>query len=170
MVKFLKIRKVKSPQRAHGDAGFDVFVPEATEEFVKDFKAKNPDIEILAGAIIIPPQKAVNIPLGLKTSFPPCIALEANNKSGVATKKMLIYGASVVDSSYQGEIHAHLINVGQKEQILQSGDKILQFIPRYIDTDEHEVFDISDTTESEFYGGVVTARGDKGFGEGTGTR
>lgn len=166
MVKFLKIRNVKDPLRDSGNAGIDVFTPEAEESFIKDLKAKNPTIDITDLRILVKPGESVNIPTGLKTSFPDHIALEAANKSGVATKKKLFVGASVVDSSYQGEIHAHVVNVGLEDQVIQYGEKIVQFIPRVIDTDQHLVF--SGMEETEFFGGIKTARGDKGFGEGTG--
>lgn len=162
MVKFLKIRNVKNPERREGDAGFDVYVPELTEQFLNDIKAKNLDIDISIDGIKVGPGEAVNIPTGLKTKFPPNIALEANNKSGVATKKKLVYGASVVDSSYQGEIHAHVINVGTDVQLIKYGEKIVQFIPRLIDTDCHEVYE--NMTDEEFYEGIQTERGAGAFG------
>lgn len=162
MVKFLKIRDVKNPERRFGDAGFDVYVPNYSEQFINDLRDKNPNIDISEEGIKIGPGEAINIPTGLKTKFPPTIALEANNKSGVATKKHLVYGASVVDSGYQGEIHAHLINVGTEVQLIKYGEKIVQFIPRLIDTDEHEVYE--NMTDEEFYEGVTTERGAGAFG------
>ena len=162
MVKFLKIRNVKDPQRDPGNCGIDVFVPEAEESFINDLKAKNPGIDITDLRILLMPQESVNIPTGLKTSFPENIALEAANKSGVATKKKLLVGASVVDPSYQGEIHAHVINVGLEPQVINYGEKIVQFIPRIIDIEPHQVF--SGITPEEFYNGVKTERGEGGFG------
>lgn len=162
MVKFLKIRNVKDPQRERGNAGIDVFIPEAEEGFINDLKAKNPTIDITDLRILLAPGESVNIPTGLKTSFPENIALEAANKSGVATKKKFLVGASVVDSSYQGEIHAHVINVGLEPQTIKYGEKIVQFIPRLIDIEEHQVY--SGITPEEFYNGVVTKRAEGGFG------
>lgn len=168
MVKFLKIRDVKSPIRDLGNAGFDCFVPNFSEDFMNKLIEKNPDLLIDETGVVVDPGQAVLIPSGLKTAFADNIALEANNKSGVATKRMLVYGASVIDSSYQGEIHLHLINVGRASQKIVYGEKIMQFIPRIIDTDTHEVFDSSDIAEEEFFNGVKTARGEGGFGS-TGT-
>lgn len=168
MVKFLKIRDVKDPQRTQGNAGIDVFVPNFSIDFLRDFRVKNPDILVMDADvdvepyIVIKPGESVNIPTGLKTSFPENIALEAANKSGVATKKKLFVGASVVDSSYQGEIHAHVVNVGTEVQKITFGEKIVQFVPRLIDIEEHEV--VSGITADEFYNGVKTARGEDGFG------
>ena len=39
-VRFTKIRNVKSPSRNQGDAGSDFYVPEYSEEFIKDLKEK----------------------------------------------------------------------------------------------------------------------------------
>lgn len=181
MVKFLKIRDVKSPQREKGNAGIDVFVPNYSDEYCEALNAKNPGLKMdclhctnaVTGesvddfyVIVLDPGDSVNIPTGLKTSFPENIALEAANKSGVATKKKLFVGASVVDSSYQGEIHAHVVNVGNEQQVIGFGEKIVQFIPRLIDTEEHEV--VEGISSDEFYGGIKTIRGEGGFGS-TGT-
>lgn len=167
MVEFLKIRKVKDPVRDLGNAGIDTFVPDYSEEYLSDLKAKNPDLDITDLRILVKPQESVLIPLGLKTKFGPDLALEAANKSGVATKKKLFVGASVVDSSYQGEIHAHFVNVGKEDQVIQYGDKIVQFIPRLIDYCEIGI--TSGATSEEFYEGRTTSRGDGGFGS-TGSR
>lgn len=162
MVEFLKIREVKDPVRDLGNAGIDTFVPEFSDEYLNDLKAKNPDLDITDLRILVKPQESVLIPLGLKTKFGPEIALEAANKSGVATKKKLFVGASVVDSSYQGEIHAHFVNVGKEDQIIKYGEKIVQFIPRMIDY--FAIGIVSGATSEEFYGGEVTSRGEGGFG------
>ncbi|MFW6311013.1 MAG: hypothetical protein ACOC1K_02135 [Nanoarchaeota archaeon] len=44
-ISFLKVRDVKSPNRAHDfDAGIDLFVPEFSIDFLKDLKEKNKDL------------------------------------------------------------------------------------------------------------------------------
>lgn len=160
---FLKIRDVKSPQRNAGDAGIDFFVPEKNDKFVEDLKSANEgrELKLEDNQIILEPQKAVLIPSGIKSKFGNNLALIAFNKSGVAVKKNLICGACVIDSSYQGEIHLHLINVGDKTQTIKFGEKILQFIPIKI---ENEPFSVKENIlESEFYN-VRTSRGEGGFG------
>ena len=77
MVKLLKIRDVKDPQRELGNAGIDTFVPNFSEQFMADLKAKNPTIDIREDGINIGPQESVNIPMGLKVSIPTNIAFEA---------------------------------------------------------------------------------------------
>ena len=100
------------------------------------------------------------IPSGIKSKFPNSLALVANNKSGIATKKKLVFGASVIDASYQGEWHLHLINTSDNYQEISCGTKVIQFIPHLISTDELEVLDLS---PEEFYT-EKTSRGDGGFG------
>ena len=92
-MKITKIRDVKTPIRGtEGSAGIDFFVP---EDFPKDL-------------CTIQPNERFFIPSGIKANVPDGFALIAFNKSGVALKKGLLVGASVVDSDYQGEIHLHL--------------------------------------------------------------
>ena len=86
--------------------------------------------------------------------------LIANNKSGICTKKKLIFGASVIDCSYQGEWHFHLINTSDHSQEIEFGQKIIQFIPHIISTDDVV---ISDLPEDEFFS-EKTKRGEGGFG------
>ena len=154
-IQFTKIRDVKSPNRAHShDAGTDFFIPEYSEEFLRDLKAKNiaNNLQyILDGEdgenpnytlrIIIPSGEQINIPSGIKVNIlDKNTYLEANNKSGIASKYHLVVGASVVDADYQGEVHLNMLNVGNCEVELVTGMKIVQFIHKYyIDTDWEEI-------------------------------
>lgn len=115
------------------------------ENYAFEFKLCYIDSE---GIIHIPPHKDVLIPTGIRSKFEPNLALIANNKSGIATKKKLIFGASVIDSSYQGEWHIHLISVSDYWQEVACGQKIIQFIPHLISTDPVEILDL---TPEEFY-------------------
>ncbi len=140
---FCKLRSVKSPSRGTpASAGIDFFVPD-------DFQP-----------ITLLPAQDVLIPSAIKVRIPKGYALVANNKSGVATKKKLIHGASVIDEDYQGEIHLHLINVGSSAVVITPGDKILQFL---LEKQEYvEVKEVS--SEEELYSGITTERGAGGFG------
>lgn len=110
-IRYAKIRDVKSILRAHPtDAGIDFFIPE-------DFPVTT-----------IQPGESVLIPSGIKVHFDHGWALVANNKSGIASKKGLLVGAQVIDSSYQGEVHINLHNVGLNPQTIGPGEKIVQFV------------------------------------------
>ena len=176
-MQFIKTRQVKDPIRVvNENAGIDFYIPDNTEEFRKDFKTKNPAtwftpclfdpqhpgganpviFEVETGKIYIKPHCDVVIPTGIRSKFGPNLALIANNKSGIATKKKLVFGASVIDCSYQGEWHAHLINTSDEYQVVECGQKVIQFIPHLISTEEIEIVD---QTPEEFFT-EKTSRGD----------
>jgi dUTPase len=171
VMQFIKTRDVKNPERNVAEnAGIDIYIPNKTPEFVEALLAKNPQIitnkELLNmgvkrsyiedNTIWIAPHSDVIIPSGIRSKFASNLALIANNKSGIATKKKLVFGASVIDASYQGEWHLHLINTSETYQSLEFGQKAIQFIPHLIATDEVEVLDL---TPEEFYT-EKTSRGD----------
>ena len=162
---------VKMPQREFGNGGIDVYVPSYTERFIEDFKNKNlstcaeivQDEKTGEYSICVYPHKDVNIPTGLRSRISANIALEAHNKSGIASKKKLIFGASTVDASYQGIIHAHLINTSSNTVVIPLGTKIIQFIPRYIDISPIEVY--KGISVEEFYKDFeFSNRGEGAFG------
>ena len=161
---------VKAPEREHGNAGCDVFVPKYNELFHNAFNAKNtPDLAYLAekedGTIVIRimPHGRVNIPSGIRSRIDANVALEAHNKSGIATKYGLVFGASTVDASYQGIIHISLINTTDKEVDIPLGMKAVQFIPRLIDISPVEVY--NNMSLDEFYKDFeFSNRGEGAFG------
>ena len=151
------------------------FIPNYTDVFYKAFKEKNSienatlDFTVCDTAagttpvIKIMPHGRVNIPSGIRSFIPANVALEAQNKSGVATKYGLVYGASVVDANYQGIIHISLINTTNKVVELPLGMKAVQFLPRVIDISPIEVY--NNVTFEEFYKDFeFTNRGEGAFG------
>lgn len=162
---------VKKPEREYGNAGVDFFIPSMNETFEKAFNLKNNvenaclkyNSENNSWFICIPAHGRANIPSGVRSRIPANIALEAQNKSGIATKLGLVYGASTVDSSYQGIIHISVINTTSYEIELPLGMKIVQFIPRTIDPNAIEVVD--NVTLEEFYSDFeFDNRGEGAFG------
>ncbi len=177
-------------RNANENAGIDVYIPENTTSFREALFVKNVNdnklavvdadlttqerswriamnetkrlsyFDIVDGSIHIAPHKAVTIPCGLMSKFENNKALIANNKSGIATKKQLIFGASVIDAGYQGEWHINLINTSDEYQVISCGTKAIQFIPHYISVEPLEVLD---TTPEEFYTSK-SERGTGGFG------
>ena len=110
-LKFVKVKNVKSPVRGTSEsAGIDFFVPD-------DFET-----------IVLLPGESCFIPSGIKVNVPKGHALIAFNKSGVAVKKNFHVGACVVDEDYQGEVHLNLTNTGNLPQVVERGDKIVQFL------------------------------------------
>ena len=142
-MKYIKIRDVKSPSRGTDkSAGIDFFVPNDQE------------------TIVLKSNESVLFPTGIKMNIPQDHVLIAFNKSGVATKRDLTVGASVVDEDYQGEIHIHLTNVGTETQVIKAGEKIIQFLLLPIAYEGLEEV----TSEDELWEGVITDRGEGGFG------
>lgn len=139
-LRFVKLRNVKSPTRAHPqDAGLDFFIPEDTEWEVQ---------RVPAGGHVL-------IPSGIQMEIPINHALIAFEKSGIATREGLIVGARVVDAEYTGEIHLHIMNPTHQDQLVKRGQKMAQFVlvPVVIaDVEEYVTL------------GQDSDRGDKGFG------
>lgn len=127
-MKFSKVRDVKSPVRGTGKAaGIDFFVPNFDKEFV------------------LRPAQDLLIPSGIKMEIPEGYMLMGADKSGVVTSvyaclganrepkpgaftSIVIIGAKIVDEDYQGEIHIHVINIGNEVVTIKPGMKIAQFI------------------------------------------
>lgn len=138
-------RDTKVPSRGTpGSAGIDVFVP-------NDYPSET---------ITLKPGESVLIPSGIVANVPDGHALIAFNKSGVATKQGLVVGASVVDSDYTGEIHIHMINASNKDQVITRGQKIVQFLLMPVNMVESiEVVDELPSKESERGSGAFGSTG-----------
>lgn len=154
-LRFALSREVELPKRAgKNEAGIDFFIPKnLTVEDILKANENVTDINIFhgnsdwpsAGTVCLHTNNVdgdgyvteiwfgagsrIIIPSGVHALIEPWdSALIAANKSGVSTKKGLIYGAQVVDSTYTGEIHISQINTGEFPQVLKAGDKAIQFI------------------------------------------
>lgn len=142
-MKISKVRDVKTPVRGtSGSAGIDFYIPNDYPESLQ----------------LIAPGERYLIPSGIKANVPGGFALIAMNKSGIATKKSLMVGACVVDSDYQGEIHMHLVNVGNYSVKVVPGEKLVQFLLVPVNHCNVEVVEESKLFEFD------TVRGAGGFG------
>lgn len=157
-MKIAKVRNVKTPERGTPkSAGIDFFVP---NDFVEQ---------------VLPPQRDILIPSGIKADVPENFMLMAAEKSGVVTTRnaaiqagrkpkvtayntVVVLGAKIVDEDYQGEIHIHLVNVGNEYVIIKPGTKIAQFILVPVSYDTIEL-----VPENELFN-EASDRGDGGFG------
>ena len=144
---------VKAPFRNHSgaDAGIDFFVPNNWNG---------------GETLVLKSGQSVKIPAGIKVEVPAGYALVFFNKSGVAAKRSLIVGACVIDHGYSGEVHINMINVGEDEQTIAPGEKIVQAILIPVIT-----FETITVPEDELYRDIHVAgsRGVGGFGS-TGTK
>lgn len=128
--------------------------------------------------LLLPPGSRIMIPSGIKSRMEkPGRALIAGNKSGVATKHGLVFGAQVVDYTYKGEIHLSLINTSTKNVRIYENMKILQFLETPVFNSEVKVEESFyeypgpakpgkpvSPYEIKFYEGLENDRGAGGFG------
>jgi dUTP pyrophosphatase len=101
----------------------------------------------------------VLIPSGIKVNVPNGYVLNFENKSGVASKKHLLFGSKVIDAGYEGIVHVNLHNVGTHTVTIDAGEKIAQALMYKIEVPVVEVVD-----EQVLYNGVKSERGEGGFG------
>lgn len=165
-MKFTKIRDVKTPTGNRiEDAGLDFYIPNDWND------GKPMELEI---------NQQVNIPSGIKVDVPEGYMLKFDNKSGVALKKGLLVGATIIDRGYHGEIHLNMFKVvaGTEDitrlnrrsnnmsyiTILNPGEKIVQGILVKISNEE-----IEEITNKKYDALPKTNRGEGGFGS-TGDR
>lgn len=143
-MKICKVRDVKTPERGTSlSAGLDFFVP-------NDWP----------GETCLLPGEDVNIGSGIHVQVPHGYMLAAFNKSGVALKKGLQVGATVVDEDYQGEIHLHVRNISNDLQTIKPGEKLVQMILIPVSYEGVEVLG----SLEELYPNGETERGEGRFG------
>ena len=134
-MKLQKLRNVKTTNRGTSvSAGIDFYVPE-------DFET-----------VSLKPGESVLIPSGITVQVPRGYALIAFNKSGVSVKQGLSVGACVVDEDYEGEVHLHMINTSSKDQVIATGQKLVQFVlipVAYFDVEEVEELQSRNTERGE---------------------
>ena len=158
ILKFSKVRDVKSPERGTTrSAGIDFFVPNSF------FPTQ------------LEPHEDLLIPTGIRVNIPEGFMLLGADKSGVSTSKQAvvdagrkpkygafisptIIGAKIIDEDFQGEMHIHIINLGNFPIQVKPGQKIAQFILGPIDYCE-----LQEVPEDQLYG-EVSERGDGCFG------
>jgi len=160
------IRESKEPVRGNvGDAGIDVFIPKFTKvykETLLDYNrsvSKGLKFNWGGDQLIIQPGERVKIPTGLYFEVPENYMLLTLEKSSVPYNTGLVIGARVVDSSYQGEYFAVLINTSNREVSIKELTKIVQvvLVPISVDTLLERV------DFSEIYK-IKSERGDGAFG------
>lgn len=158
----------KQPTRNQGDAGIDVYIPRNTKQFrdkIKEVSVNCNGWYLNDYGVVISPNCDVLIPTMLYSKFDQQVALKVMNKSGIATKRKLTKVAELIDSSYQGMIMIHIYNLSTtKEMSLAFDEKFTQLVPIIIDSDPIMVSNCD--SKEDFFNGVVTERGDGGFGHG----
>lgn len=161
-MKYTKVADVKDPKGNWGDDnGTDFFIP-------NDWNDGRPYKLYM--------NEQINIPTGIKVLVERGKTLKMDNKSGVAVKKGLLVGATIVDPSYRGVVHINLHKASKGSQdefdsergewytILTAGEKICQGLILACSDESWEALSNEDYDEQ----GGITERGANGFGNGTG--
>ena len=121
-----------------------------------DFAAGADLYALCDGKIIIPSGKSVFVHTGLSLEIPEGLAGLIYARSGLSCRRSLAPAnkVGVVDSDYRGEIMVCLHNHGDKDEEIESGERIAQIVfTPYFAADFIESGELSDT-----------GRGEKGFG------
>ena len=135
VLKFHLLNKLaKIPEYAHdNDAGFDIFSSE--------------DCVIKKG-------KFYGVPTGISSEIPNGYFVSIRDKSGLAINSGIHVMGGVIDAGYRGEWKVILINFGNKDFEIKSGNKIAQGV--FIKLEKTKIKEVRLLKKSE--------RGKKGFG------
>lgn len=164
-----KINKINNnaitPKYAHpGDSGMDLFIPNDyfKIEKIMDF------ITVEDGTYTLKPLERVMIKTGLKVSFSDKYELQVRSKSGRAIKEglVVINQPGTIESTYQGELCIGLINLSNKDIILENGKPIAQMVlVPVVNTlnSDVEIQGYEGLSDEDFYG-EVSERGSGGIG------
>lgn len=84
----------------------------------------------LAESLIIAPGKSAMIPTGLFFEIPLGYEIQVRPRSGLAAKNTVtvLNTPGTIDSDYRGELKIILINLGDKDFVVNNGDRIAQII------------------------------------------
>ena len=106
--------------------------------------------------VTIKPGKFAMIPTGLFFEIPYGYEIQVRPRSGLAAKNgvTVLNTPGTIDSDYRGELKVILINLGEQDFVVNTGDRIAQIIVSPVTTAD---FTITDSLSD-------TQRGEKGFG------
>jgi dUTP pyrophosphatase len=107
-------------------------------------------------SIVLKPMERALVPTGLFIEIPEGYEAQVRARSGLAIKHgiSLVNGIGTIDSDYRGEIKVILINLGDKEFIINNGDRIAQMVFIKHEQASFELVEVLEDTE----------RGAGGFG------
>ena len=78
----------------------------------------------IAEAAVIPAHGKCLVKTGLSMALPPGCYGRIAPRSGLALKKFIDVGAGVIDADYRGEVSAVLFNFGNKDFVVNMGDRV----------------------------------------------
>lgn len=85
---------------------------------------------LVESPVTIPAGKFAMIPTGLFFEIPEGYEVQIRPRSGLAAKNgvTVLNTPGTIDSDYRGEIKVILINLGEKDFVINSGDRIAQMV------------------------------------------
>ncbi|MEL7646854.1 MAG: dUTP diphosphatase [Sedimentibacter sp.] len=106
--------------------------------------------------VVLKPMERALVPTGLFIEIPEGYEAQVRARSGLAIKHgiSLVNGIGTIDSDYRGEIKVILINLGDKDFVINSGDRIAQMV--FIKHEQADFEIVEELNETE--------RGTGGFG------
>ena len=190
--KFVRVRDVHVPTRANqGDAGMDFYVPNDLtvddliicnlSTTIGNYSIYDNNIQVPSNEvyclinqvtddiyrILIGPHATCVIPSGIRGILEPeASMLQANDKSGVSSKKKLKVTASIIDSPYTGEIHHVVFNTSNEPVIIDLGEKLVQYIHIPIYLTQPDEINMSEFEKLKTEKELKSGRGSDGMGSG----
>lgn len=80
--------------------------------------------------LILAPGARALVPTGLRLQIPPGLEAQVRPRSGLAARHgiSVLNAPGTIDSDYRGEVQVILVNLGQEEFRIRSGDRIAQLV------------------------------------------
>jgi dUTP pyrophosphatase len=80
--------------------------------------------------IVLAPGARALVPTGLRLQIPPGLEAQVRPRSGLAARHgiSVLNSPGTIDSDYRGEVQVILVNLGQEEFRISSGDRIAQLV------------------------------------------
>lgn len=120
---------------------------ETPEAAGMDVRAYLPD-----GPVILKPGERTLIPTGLYMQMPKGVECQVRSRSGLSLKHgiVVLNSPGTVDADYRGEVGVILINLGQEDFKIESGDRVAQFVfAQYLQTKFNIVAKLSHTERGD---------------------
>ena len=102
--------------------------------------------------IVIKPNKSTLVPTGLSVAIPNDTEIQIRPRSGLAAKNnvSVLNTPGTIDSDYRGEIKVIIYNHGDKNFLVNNGDRIAQMIlSPVVKMELQEINDLPQTTRGE---------------------
>ncbi|MDX2494841.1 MAG: dUTP diphosphatase [Desulfuromusa sp.] len=125
-------------------------------EYMTELAAGMDICALLENALVLEPGQRFLVPTGLAFAIPPGYEIQVRPRSGLAIKHgiALVNSPGTIDADYRGEVCIILINHGQENFMISSGDRIAQIIVAPVC--QADIVELTDLDE--------TKRGSGGFG------